>query len=209
MPLHLTTALRAKHALTLSIAPFLVAWVVLRVLRGRFADAPELDRRRKEQELDQLRDFISDHTPHAIVVGAGPNEIDSRRFFEELTRAATTVEARKDLRHRIHVTYADSRIAKIYKNSSRSQKEFPDYAPLAREAVCLARFLQNPLIEYCGLTLDGAEEVLCLPFHPQQELVTPPTPTHRSHLLKEVYPSTQLNSTLSSSRSRRNCCTST
>ncbi|ELR24047.1 S1 RNA binding domain containing protein [Acanthamoeba castellanii str. Neff] len=144
--------------------------------------APELDRRRKEQELDQLRDFISDHTPHAIVVGAGPNEIDSRRFFEELTRAATTVEARKDLRHRIHVTYADSRIAKIYKNSSRSQKEFPDYAPLAREAVCLARFLQNPLIEYCGLTLDGAEEVLCLPFHPQQELV--PKELLHQHLMR-------------------------
>jgi len=91
-----------------------------------------LDRRRKEEDLDRLRDFISDHTPHAIVLGAGPGEVDSRRFMEDLKRAASDAEERKNLHYRIHVAYADSRLAKIFKNSFRSLKEFPDYAPLAR-----------------------------------------------------------------------------
>jgi len=146
------------------------------------SNAPELDRRRKEEDLDRLRDFISDHTPHAIVLGAGPGEVDSRRFMEDLKRAASDAEERKNLHYRIHVAYADSRLAKIFKNSFRSLKEFPDYAPLAREAVGLARFLQDPLIEYCGLNSDGAEEVLCLSLHPLQQLV--PKEVLHHHLLR-------------------------
>lgn len=104
----------------------------------------DVDRRRREQEIEQLNDFIADNKPHAIVLGAGPGEVSATRFFKELENAAQWAMRHKNLRHNIHVTWADSRVAKIFKNSSRSKKEFPDYLPAARFAFALV----SPFLTY-------------------------------------------------------------
>lgn len=47
------------------------------------------------------------------------------------------------------------------------QNEFRDYPLLLRQAISLARRLQDPLIEYSQLC-SSDEEILCLRFHPLQ-----------------------------------------
>ena len=62
-------------------------------------------------------------------------------------------------------------LAKVYSNSVRAQADFTEYPPVLRQAVSLARRMQDPLIEFSQLT--GPEkEILCLRYHPLQDLLS-------------------------------------
>jgi hypothetical protein len=51
-------------------------------------------------------------------------------------------------------------IAKIFKNSLRAKHLFPDLHHGCAAAICLARFVQEPLAEVCNLwTLADANEI--------------------------------------------------
>jgi len=50
------------------------------------------------------------------------------------------------------------------------QNDFRDYPPLLREAVSLARKMQDPLIEYSQLCTPD-DEILCLRYHPLQVII--------------------------------------
>lgn len=47
------------------------------------------------------------------------------------------------------------------------QNEFRDYPPLLRQAVSLARRIQDPLIEFAQVC-SSDEDILCLKLHPLQ-----------------------------------------
>lgn len=47
------------------------------------------------------------------------------------------------------------------------QAEFRDYPPVLRQAVSLARRIQDPLIEFAQVC-SSDEDILCLKFHPLQ-----------------------------------------
>jgi len=47
------------------------------------------------------------------------------------------------------------------------QEEFREYPPVLRHAVCVARRLQDPLIEFAQLC-NQDEDILCLKYHPMQ-----------------------------------------
>lgn len=70
------------------------------------------------------------------------------------------------------VIIADDQLAKIFRASSRAKRMFPDLDPGTASAVCLARFTQEPLAEYCNLwtAADATEtfgfEALFLDLHP-------------------------------------------
>jgi hypothetical protein len=63
-------------------------------------------------------------------------------------------------------------IARIFRASKRSTRIFPDYDKSVAAAVCLGRFIQEPLSEYCGLwsssDASGAfgSDALFLDLHP-------------------------------------------
>lgn len=65
-------------------------------------------------------------------------------------------------------------VSLIFKNSQRAQKMFPDLQPGTSFAISLARFVQEPLTEYCGLwwSADAADtfgfETLFLDLHPNK-----------------------------------------
>lgn len=67
----------------------------------------------------------------------------------------------------IKVEIIDNELAKVYANSNKGQADFRDYPELLRQAVSLARKMQDPLIEYSQLS-NGDEEILSLRFHPLQ-----------------------------------------
>lgn len=51
-----------------------------------------------------------------------------------------------------HCAMAPARddVASIFARSTRGEKEFPDFSVNQRAAVALARYLQDPLVEFAG-----------------------------------------------------------
>ncbi|UYV64595.1 SUPT6H, partial [Cordylochernes scorpioides] len=135
------------------------------------------DRELKDFCLQKLRSYIDANKPHVIVVG-GENRYalmlvdDIRRVIDELSETCQMPA--------INVELLDNDLAKIYMNSSKAEKDFKDYPPLLKQAVSLARRLQDPLIEFSQLcTID--EEILCLKYHPLQDKLS------KNDLLDSLY----------------------
>jgi transcriptional accessory protein Tex/SPT6 len=77
-------------------------------------------------DLAKLKEFIKEIKPHVIAIGAGIGETDVYRFYEEIRRLVDTGE------RRVHVTWVDAQVPRIYKNSKRAGADFPDYPPFLR-----------------------------------------------------------------------------
>ena len=50
-----------------------------------------------------------------------------------------------------NVVIIKDEIAQIFKNSTRAKRTFPEFEPGVSAAICLARYVQEPLAEYCAL----------------------------------------------------------
>ncbi|XP_003707816.2 transcription elongation factor SPT6 isoform X2 [Megachile rotundata] len=125
----------------------------------------ENEKMMKEADLLAIRNFIATKKPHVVVIGG-----ESR---EALMIAADVKECITNLAEdeqfpTIQVEIVDNELAKVYANSNRGVSEFRDYPDLLRQAVSLARRLQDPLLEFSQLcTID--EEIMCLKYHPLQD----------------------------------------
>ena len=127
----------------------------------------------KEADLLAIRHFISTKKPHLIVIGGESREAmmiqaDIKEIITNLTD--------EEQYPAIQVEICENDLSKIYANSNKGIAEFRDYPELLRQAISLARRMQDPLVEFSQLcTAD--EEILCLKFHslqdqlPQEELL--------------------------------------
>ena len=123
---------------------------------------------RKSQDLDKLKEFIKEYSPHVIAVGA---QLEARRFYDEIHNI---IQNSKELllSQTVHVTYVDLEIPRIYSVSSRSTSEYPDYSIQIKQCISLARLLQDPLTEIAALcTLNDMEELLSLRLHSLQSMI--------------------------------------
>lgn len=75
-----------------------------------------------------------------------------------------TGEARREP---IEVVVVNDEVARLYKDSTRGHAEHPSLNPVARYCVALARYMQNPMMEYAALGTD----VSSLSFHPCQNIL--------------------------------------
>jgi transcription elongation factor SPT6 len=55
---------------------------------------------------------------------------------------------------RLDVILANDEVARLYQNSDRAAFEFPQFPPLTKYCIALARYVQNPLKEYASLGKD-------------------------------------------------------
>ena len=82
------------------------------------------------------------------------------------------MEAGDDLPPGLMVELVDNELARVYMNSATAQREHPTMPVLARQALGLARRLQDPALEFAAAhNLD--EDLLCLQLHPNQNMVCP------------------------------------
>lgn len=144
---------------------------------GVRADAERGSRADFERKLDDLarvRAFVSQHEPHALLLCAAPGAeggVESRRLWDELTNVANELrDASVALRH-LQLLWVDGEPARIFKNSPAAAAEFPDEPPVVRQAVALARYVQDPLTLLAALCNADAD-VLGLKLHPLQELLS-------------------------------------
>ena len=122
----------------------------------------------KESDIAALRNFINTKKPHVIAVGGESRE--ALMIADDL-RAIITDLVENEQFPTIKVEIVDNELAKVYAISNKGVSDFRDYPELLRQAISLARKMQDPLIEYSQLC-NGDEEILSLRFHPLQEQIT-------------------------------------
>jgi transcription elongation factor SPT6 len=72
-------------------------------------------------------------------------------------------------RRQIPLIYVPDEVARLYMNSARAIQENPSWPPNARYSLGLARFVQDPLNEYCALGAD----LIAITYYPKlQALVS-------------------------------------
>lgn len=131
----------------------------------------------KEGDLQAVTDFIRSKKPHVIVVGGDSKEaLMVQKDMQDCVK--NLVE--EDHFPEISVEIMDNDLAKIYANSIKGTSDFREYPLQLRQAISLARRMQDPLIEFSQLcTAD--EEILCLRYHSLQDNI------NKDELLENLY----------------------
>ncbi|CAL8266258.1 unnamed protein product [Merluccius merluccius] len=127
----------------------------------------EDEREKKATDIENLKKFLKSKKPHVVAVG-GENR-DAQMIMEDIKRAVGELEQESSL-PAVGVELVDNELATLYMNSKKSEAEFRDYPPLLRQAVSIARKIQDPLVEYTQVC-SSDEDILCLKLHPLQEQV--------------------------------------
>lgn len=135
------------------------------------------EKAQKEADIESLTDFIRNKKPHVIAIGGESRE--AIMIQQDLQEIINKLMDDEQFPH-VTVEIIDNELAKIYANSVKGTTEFREYPPLLRQAVSLARRLQDPLVEYSQLC-SADEEILCLRYHTLQDQVT------KEELLEHLY----------------------
>lgn len=123
------------------------------------------DKTLKENDLENLAEFLRNKKPHVIAIGGESREAlmlqaDLREVIDNLVKDDKFPE--------INVEIVDNDFAKIYANSKKAETDFRDYPLLLRQAISIARRLRDPLVEFSQLC-SADEEILCLRYHTLQD----------------------------------------
>uniref|UniRef100_A0A671QNQ4 Transcription elongation factor SPT6 n=1 Tax=Sinocyclocheilus anshuiensis TaxID=1608454 RepID=A0A671QNQ4_9TELE len=127
----------------------------------------EDEREKKLQDIENLKKFLLSKKPHVVAV-AGENR-DAHMVMEDIKRTISELEQDSSL-PAVGVELVDNELAMLYMNSKKSEADFRDYPPLLRQAVSVARKIQDPLVEFAQVC-SSDEDILCLKLHPLQEHV--------------------------------------
>ncbi|EFX73665.1 hypothetical protein DAPPUDRAFT_57945, partial [Daphnia pulex] len=136
----------------------------------------EKDGTGKEKNLKMLKNFISSEKPHAIAVSAKSREAIT---LVEYLRAMISELVKDENWPTINVELVDNSLAKVFAKSTQAESEFPQRPLLLREAISIARQLQDPLVEYSQL-FNADEDILELEFHSMQNQLS------KEELLEEI-----------------------
>ncbi|ELV12097.1 Transcription elongation factor SPT6 [Tupaia chinensis] len=136
---------------------------------------------RPDQQVEEDDDFMDENQGKGIrVLGiAFSSARDAQMLIEDVKRIVHELDQGQQLSS-IGVELVDNELAILYMNSKKSEAEFRDYPPVLRQAVSLARRIQDPLIEFAQVC-SSDEDILCLKFHPLQEHVV------KEELLNALY----------------------
>nr|XP_033334830.1 transcription elongation factor SPT6-like [Megalopta genalis] len=125
----------------------------------------EHEKMMKEADLLAIKNFIATKKPHVVVVSGESR--DALMIMADIRECISNLMIDEQFPP-IQVEICDSELSTVYSNSNRGVAEFRDYPDLLRQAISLARRLQDPLLEFSQLcTID--EEILCLKYHPLQD----------------------------------------
>ena len=137
----------------------------------------ERDSRAKESDIQRFKDLVMRRKPHVITVGGESRH--ALMIVEDLRALMAHLEEVEQF-PKINVELIDNSMSELYARSKKGESDFPDFPPLLRQAVSLARRIQDPLLEFSQLC-NPDEELLNLRFHPLQDLL------NQNELLEQLY----------------------
>ena len=114
-----------------------------------------------------LNRFILQKKPHVIALGC--DTIVTRSVMDDIVAIVNDLHEMEQF-PRIPVEYVDSELSTVYMNSKKASVDFHSYPPKLRQAISIARRVQDPLIEFAQLCSPD-DEILCLKYHPLQDRV--------------------------------------
>uniref|UniRef100_A0A8C2ZF95 SPT6 homolog, histone chaperone and transcription elongation factor n=1 Tax=Cyclopterus lumpus TaxID=8103 RepID=A0A8C2ZF95_CYCLU len=120
------------------------------------------------EEDDDLMDESQGKGIRVLGVAYAPSR-DAQMIMEDIKRAISELEQESSV-PAVGVELVDNELATLYMNSKRSEVDFREYPPLLRQAVSIARKIQDPLMEYSQVC-SSDDDILCLKLHPLQEHV--------------------------------------
>uniref|UniRef100_A0A8C7KBC8 SPT6 homolog, histone chaperone and transcription elongation factor n=1 Tax=Oncorhynchus kisutch TaxID=8019 RepID=A0A8C7KBC8_ONCKI len=126
------------------------------------------DQQQAEEEDDDLMDESQGKGIRVLGVAFADSR-DAHMIMEDIKRTVSELEQESSL-PAVGVELVDNELAMLYMNSTKSQTDFRDYPPLLRQAVSVARKIQDPMVEYAQVCSTD-EDILCLKLHPLQEHV--------------------------------------
>ncbi|XP_055370819.1 transcription elongation factor SPT6 isoform X2 [Condylostylus longicornis] len=131
----------------------------------------------KMEELENIKNFVRTKKPHVIAIGGESREALSIQYeLREMVKELVEEEQFP----KISVEIVDNDLAKIYSNSKKGESDFREYPSVLKQAISIARRMQDPLVEFSQLcTAD--EEIMCLRYHPMQDHV------NSDELLENLY----------------------
>ncbi|OXU22488.1 hypothetical protein TSAR_006883 [Trichomalopsis sarcophagae] len=125
----------------------------------------DTDKIAKEADVLAIRNFLSTKKPHVVVIGGESR--DALMIAEDVRECIATLVADEQFPS-IGVEIMDNELAITYSNSNKGVSEFRDYPVELRQAISLARRLQDPLVEFSQLC-NADDEILCLKYHSLQD----------------------------------------
>ncbi|EGW29955.1 transcription elongation factor SPT6 [Spathaspora passalidarum NRRL Y-27907] len=140
---------------------------------------PMRDRQNEEEFQGELKEYFDRNLKYVkpdVIVISGYNANSKKLYdciknFVETNRITCNVD---DLPTSIaappllNVIWGQDETARLYQNSARAKQEFPDKPTLIKYAIGLARYTQNPLLEYVSL----GDDILSLNFYQHQKLIS-------------------------------------
>src|SRR5690625_6829846 len=106
--------------------------------------------------------FILQKKPHVIALGC--DSIVTREVMEDLIVIVKELHDSEQF-PLTPIEFVDSELSTVFMNSKRANTDFHNYPLKLRQAISLARRLQDPLLEFSQLC-SADEEILCLKYHP-------------------------------------------
>lgn len=116
----------------------------------------------KRNDCDKLTEFIRGSEVDMVVVAGWT--MQTRHMFDTVRECAMSALGN------IPVVFGNDDVARIFRNSKRGQEDFPNFSPLLKYCISVARTAQEPLFEYAHL-FNTQRDILYLKMHPLQEMV--------------------------------------
>lgn len=126
------------------------------------------------KDLEILGDFIFEHRPTVIVIGA--NGSSAKEMHGHLLHICNTILAKEIDFRAPHLTFMDTEVADVWSTKS-AKKEYETlgiskvYNPNIAKAISLARRLADPMTEIARL-YNSEKDVLSLSLHPLQDMIS-------------------------------------
>ncbi|XP_053313046.1 transcription elongation factor SPT6 [Spea bombifrons] len=137
----------------------------------------EEERERKASDMETLKKFLISKKPHVVAI-ASENR-DAQMMIDDVKRIVHELEQGQQMSS-VGVELVDNELSVLYMNSKKSESDFRDYPPVLRQAVSIARRIQDPLVEFSQVC-SSDEDILCLKLHPLQDHVV------KEELLNSLY----------------------
>ncbi|KAI9889773.1 MAG: Transcription elongation factor spt6 [Vezdaea aestivalis] len=146
---------------------------------GKYLDFREMDRERPDfvenKERKAFAALVRRRKPDVIAISGFSAE--TRRLVNDVLEIIDNEDLRtaeyedpdtgEEVSKKLEVLVVNDEVARLYQNSPRSVAEYPNYVPLTKYCIGLAKFVQDPMKEYAALEKD----IISISFHSAQQLV--------------------------------------
>jgi transcription elongation factor SPT6 len=119
--------------------------------KGRILDS--FSERMGGSWIERLEELLMDHEPSMVLVAGRGMSLPS--FYDKVAKHVPSMK----LKFRPVVRWGDDDVGRIYMNSTRGIRDWPEASPLLRYCIAVGQRFTNPLFEICAMT-DG--ELLAL-----------------------------------------------